>query len=350
MKEATLNSEMSGKLKITLLSSLYTDQKVTIRWDDQQSDFFDITKGVRQGCILSPHLFNIYTEQVMRESDIDDMGLKIGGRNITNLRYADDTALIADNVTSMKRILHRVDTAGREAGLRLNAKKTKVLHVAGIDSQTNNEIKIDKVPLEKVNDFKYLGSIKADDASCSKDIKCRIGMAKNKMTQLNNIWKDRSIPIDLKLKLLKCLVWPVMIYGCESWAQRKDDDNKIQAAEMWFFRRLLRVSWKDRRTNESVLEELGVQRTLLTLINRRKLKYLGHAIRNPRTDLMKTTFQGKIEAKRKKGRPPIALTTNVTKASNMKVQELSRRCEDRERWRKVVQSVSVCAAPTTDHG
>jgi len=204
---------------IALLSSLYTEQKGTIRWDDQQSDFFDITKGVRQGCILSPHLFNIYTEQVMRESDIDDMGLKIGGRNITNLRYADDTALIADNVTSMKRILHRVDTAGREAGLRLNAKKTKVLHVAGIDSQTNNEIKIDKVPLETVNDFKYLGSIKADDASCSKDIKCRIGMAKNKMTQLNNIWKDRSIPIDLKLKLLKCLVWPVMIYGSELWAQ-----------------------------------------------------------------------------------------------------------------------------------
>ena len=94
-------------------------------------------------------------------------------------------------------------------------------------------------------------------------------MAKNKMTQLNNIWKDRSIPIDLKMKLLKCLVWPVMTYGCESWAQKKDDDNKIQAAEMWFFRRLLRVSWKERRTNDSTLEELGVERTLLIMINRK---------------------------------------------------------------------------------
>jgi len=145
----TMNKMGFPRHVIELLSSLNTDQKGTIRWDDQQSNFFYITKGVRQGCILSPHLFNIYTEQVMRKSDIDDMGFKIGGRKITNLRYADDTALVAENITSMKRILHRVDTAGREAGLKLNAKKTKVLHVAGIDSQTNNEIKIDKVPFKK---------------------------------------------------------------------------------------------------------------------------------------------------------------------------------------------------------
>ena len=99
--------------------------------------------------------------------------------------------------------------------------------------------------------------------------------------------------------LLKCLVWPVVVYGCESWAQKKDDDNKIQAAEMCFFRRLLRVSWKDRRTNVSVLEQLDVERTILTLINRRKKKYLEHAIRNPRAELMKTSFQGRIEGNRK---------------------------------------------------
>ena len=331
-------------------SSLYTDQKGTIRWDDQKSDFFDITKGVRQGCILSPHLFNIYTEQVIRESDIEGMGLRIGGRNITNLRYADDTALIAENVTSMKRILHRVDTAGREAGLKLNAKKTKVLHIAGTNSQKNNEITIDNVPLEKVKDFKYLGSIKADDATCSKDIKCRIGMAKNKMTQLNNIWKDHSIPTKLKLKLLKILVWPVMTYGCESWVQRMDDDNKIQAAEMWFYRRLLRISWKDKRTNESVLEELGEERSLLNLIYRRKLRYLGHAIRNPRTDLMKTTFQGRTEAGRKRGRPPVALTKNITDAIDMSLHEASRLCEDRVRWNRNVSCVVYGAAPTFDPG
>ena len=134
------------------------------------------------------------------------------------------------------------------------------------------------------------------------------------------------------------------------WDQKRDDDNIIQGAEMCIFRRLLRVRWKDRRTNESVLEKLGVERTLITLINRRKLKYLEHAIRKPRTDLMKTFLQGRMEGTRQKSRPPIALTTNITKTSDMKIQEVSRVCEDREGGRRKIQSVSSSSGTNTDHG
>ena len=163
----------------------------------------------------------------MRQADIDGMGIAIGGRNISNLRYADDTALIADNVTSMRRVLHRVDTTGRKANLKLlNAKKTKVLHVGGTNRETD-DIQIDKATLENVADFKYLGSVKTNDGTCTKDIKIRIGMAKNKMLQLKNIWKDHSIPPLLKQKLLKCLIWPVMLYGCEAWTQEKEDNKRI---------------------------------------------------------------------------------------------------------------------------
>ena len=162
-----------------LIASLYQDQKATIRWNNENCEPFNISKGVRQGCVLSPHLFNIYTEQIMREADIEDMGIKVGGRNITNLRYADDTALLADNLTSMKRILHRVDTAGKEAGLKLNAKKTKVMHIKGTNSTCQPpSIKINEVSLENVDDFKYLGSIKMASGTCRKDITTRIGMAK----------------------------------------------------------------------------------------------------------------------------------------------------------------------------
>ncbi|GFS06390.1 ammonium transporter [Elysia marginata] len=110
---------------ISMIASLYHNQKATIRWNNANCEPFNIEKGVRQGCILSPHLFNLYTEQIMRQADIDDMGINIGGRDITNLRYADDTALLSDNLTSMKRILHRVNNAGQQAGLLLNAKKNK---------------------------------------------------------------------------------------------------------------------------------------------------------------------------------------------------------------------------------
>ena len=243
--------------------------------------------------------------------------------------YADDTALLADNITSMRRILYRVDTAGKEEGLALNGKKTKVMHVKTREGINEEDILIDKTPLENVKDFKYLGSTKTEDGSCTKDIKVRIGMAKQRMVQLNNIWKDHGIKRDLKVKLLKCLVWPVMLYGCEAWTHRKADDKKIEAAEMWFYRRLLRVTWTDRRTNFSILEELGTTRMLLNIMYQRKLRYVGHALRNPKTDLMSTVFQGKLNAKRNAGRPPASLLQNLKTSSGLNIQQVVHRSQDR---------------------
>ena len=168
------------------------------------------------------------------------------------------------------------------------------------------------------------------------------------MVQLNNIWKDHNITPDLKIRLLKCLVWPVMLYGCEAWTLKKNDERKIEAAEMWFYRRLLRVKWTDRRTNESVLQELGLRRELLIIIQHRRLKYVGHAIRNQKTDLMSTILQGKVEGKRNRGRPPTTLVSNITNTSGKKLQDLIRIGHDRESWRNLVWS--SCAAANAETG
>ena len=149
------------------------------------------------------------------------------------------------------------------------------MHITGPESQGPQQIRIIGTNLENVTDFKYLGSIKASDGTCTKDIKCRIDMAKQKMIQLNNIWKDKGVPRELKIRILKCLIWPVVLYGSEAWALRKDDENRNQAAEMWFYIRLLRGKWTDKRTNESVLKQLGVQRLMLSEISKRRPKYLG---------------------------------------------------------------------------
>ncbi len=178
-----------------------------------------------------------------------------------------------------------------------NAPKTNYMHLKGKESQPDyfNSIKVNGTVLERVDNFKYLGSIKSSDGTCLQDVKARIAMAKQKMIQLNNVWKDRSVPMHLKMHLLKCLIWPVLMYGCEAWTIRKQEENRLNAAEMWMYRRLLCISWQDRRTNESVLEELLTSQTLLKDINRRKLKYLVHAIRNPKTNLMLSIFQGRVE-------------------------------------------------------
>ncbi|GFR89585.1 RNA-directed DNA polymerase from mobile element jockey-like, partial [Elysia marginata] len=111
----------------------------------------------------------------MRQAGINDMGINIGGRDITNLRYVDDTALLSDNFTSMKKILHRVNNAGQQAGLLLNAKKTKVMHIPASKESSNVE-PIHRTSLENVENFKYLGSIKTSDGTCTKDINTRIAM------------------------------------------------------------------------------------------------------------------------------------------------------------------------------
>ena len=157
----------------------------------------------------------------MRDSELDNEGVKIAGDRISNLRYADDTALLADNYDSICNVLNKVNVAGEKSGLRLNAKKTKVIHVNSKTTPVNG------VDLEYVPDMKYLGSIKTCDGSCAKDVKTRIAMAKKKMIDLNNIWKDRGIPTVLKIQLLKSLIWPVMMYGSEAWTLRSDEVNKI---------------------------------------------------------------------------------------------------------------------------
>ena len=334
---------------VALIAGLYDHQKATIRWNGEHTEFFGINKGVRQGCILSPHLFSVYTEQVMRNADIDFLGIKIGGRMLADLRYADDTALGADNITSSKRMLHRVDRSGEKEGLGLNAPKTNYMHIKGKNSLKDEDIqiKVKDTALKKVQDFKYLGSIKSADGTCTKDIKARIAMGKSKMTELNNIWKDRSIPFQLKIKLLKCLIWPVVIYGCEAWTLRKADESRLEAVEMWFFRRLSNISWEDRRTNQSVLEELGLKRSFLNEIKKRRLKYVGHAVRNPRTDLMTTVLQGKVEGKRNRGRPSMIYIDNIMKDSGLSLSQIVRRSENRDDWRRVVANAG---AANFEHG
>ena len=167
------------------------------------------------------------------------------------------------------------------------------------------------------------------------------------MIQLNNIWKDRGIPNFLKIDILKCLIWPVVTYGCEAWTMKKEEDRKINAAELWFYRRLLRIQWTEKRTNESVFEELSVKPELLSTINRRKLRYLGHANRNSKTNLMTTVLQGKIEAKRNRGRPPISYMTNITEISGLSLSEVVHMSRNRQQWRETVKRLG---AATIDPG
>ncbi|GFO02512.1 charged multivesicular body protein 6 [Plakobranchus ocellatus] len=187
--------------------------------------------------------------------------------------------------------------------------------------------------IENVNTFKYLGSLKTDSGDNTNDINARIGMAKKRMQDLVNIWKDKTLTLQLKIKIMKTLVWTVMTYGAEGWTIKKKQEKKINSAEMWFYRRLLRISWRERRTDQSILEELNEERKLLN--KKRKLTFFGHTCRSKCT-LMKNILQRRMEGKRQRGRPRINYFDNIKYWTQMTTREIYDVILERDVWRQMV--------------
>ncbi|GFO05905.1 retrovirus-related pol polyprotein from type-1 retrotransposable element r2 [Plakobranchus ocellatus] len=257
---------------VALIQSLYTDQTAKIRWNCSHTKPFRIGKGVRQGCILSPHLFSTYIEQIMRDTEMERYGIVVGGRKISNLRYADDIAICANNQTEATTLMNELNDAGERKSLKLNAKKTKYMHIG---KEQHASITIGNEEIECVEHFN---------------------------------------------------------------------------SEMWFYRCLLRVSWKEKRTDEAILAELQVRRHLLESIRKRKLSFFGHICRSKCT-LMKDTIQGKLEGKRGRGRPRAAYLDNIKTWTRRNSTEIYTMTERREEWRELVQkAVRAANASRSDAG
>ena len=199
------------------LRNLYAGQEATVRTGHGTTDWFQIGKGVRQGCILSPCLFNFYAEYIMRNAGLEEAqaGIKIAGRNINNLRYADDTTLMTES-EELKSLLMKMKEESEKVGLKFNIQKTKIMVCGPITLwQTDGET------LETVADFIFLGFSITEDGDCSHEIKRCLLLGRKVMTNLDSILKSRDITLPTKVRLVKAMVFPVVMYGCESWTVKK---------------------------------------------------------------------------------------------------------------------------------
>ena len=190
----------------------------------------------------------------MRNAGLEETqaGIKIAGRNINHLRYADDTTLMAENEEKLKSLLVKVKEESEKVGLKLNIQKTKIMAPSPISSW-----QIDRETVETVSDCIFLGSKITADGDCSHEIKRHLLLGRKVMTNLDGILKSRGITLPTKVHLLKAMVFPVVIYGCESWTVKKAERRRIDAFELWCWRRLLRVPWTARRSNQSILKEIS---------------------------------------------------------------------------------------------
>ena len=197
-----------------LLGNLYAGQEATVRTGHGTTDCFQIGKGECQGCILSPCLFNLYAEYIMRNDRLDEsqVGIKIAKRNITNLRYANDTTLKAESEQELKSLLMKVKEESEIVGLKLNIQKTKIMTSGPITSW-----QIDGETVETVTDFIFGGSKITADDDCSHEIKRCLLLRRKAMTTLDSMLKSRDIGLPTKTRLVKAIVFPVVMYECERW-------------------------------------------------------------------------------------------------------------------------------------
>ena len=203
----------------------------------------------------------------MRNAGLDkaQVGIKIAGRNINNLRYADDTTLMAESEEELKSLLMKVKV------IKLNIQKTKIMASGPITSW-----EIHGETVETVSDFIFLGSKITADGDCSHEIKRCLLLGRKVMTNLDSILKSRYITLPIKVHLVKAMVFPLFMYGCESWTVKKAEGRRIDAFELWCWRRLLRVPWSARRSNQSILKEISPGCSLEGLILKLKLQYFGY--------------------------------------------------------------------------
>ena len=254
-----------------LLRNLYAGQEATVRTEQGTTDCFQIGKGVLQGCILSPYLFNLYAEFITRNAGLDEAqaGIKIARRNINNIIYADDTTLMAESDEELKSLLMKVKEESEKVGLNLNIHKTKIIGSGPITSWL-----IDREAMEIVTDFTFMGSKITADGDCSHEIKRCLLLGRKTMTNLDSILKSRDVTLPTKVSLIKAMIFPVVMYGCDSWTIKKAECQRIDAFELWCWRRLLRVPWTARRSKQSILKEISPEYSLEGQILKLKLQYL----------------------------------------------------------------------------
>ena len=310
---------------LQIITELYWEHSASVRTESGMTSEFKIKKGVRQGCVLSPNLFNLYTEKIFRE--VEDMkGVYIRGVNINNLRYADDS-LTCRRSTFLQALLTAVNRKGKPYGMEMIIIKTKSMVISRKKPVPNISISVEGRPIQQVDRMVCLGYMATEDGKCDIEIKRRIGIARTAFKSMAKILTSGNISIELRSCIAKCYIWSTLLYGAETWTLTKVTSDKLEAFEMWLYRRMIRISWKEHKTNGEVLNK--TKRSLLNTIKKRKRQYFGHIRGDGVQGLL---MEGRINGRRGRGRPRTMWMDNIKEWTKI-YNDCIRVAHNRERWR-----------------
>ncbi|GFR74625.1 endonuclease-reverse transcriptase [Elysia marginata] len=248
--------------------------------------------------------------------------------------------MLAENEDDLQKLVNIVKEESEKCGLFINIRKTKTMVISREKVVPQIDIKIDGEQVEHVEqvaNFTYLGHWITEDGRSDQEVKRRIGMAKNTFSRMSKLLTNRRISFATRSRLTKCYVWSIFLHGFETWTLNASLERNIEALEMWLYCRMARISWKEKKKNKEVLEEIGLKHTeLLKTVKTRQLAYYGHIRRHQ--NLQKSIMEGKINGKRQRGRKRKSWLNNIEETTTRGINECCEVALDREEWRHTIAS------------
>ena len=235
--------------------------------------------------------------------------------------------------------MDNVKIESEKLGLQLNVKKTYSMVISKKQTPPKCDLKSKDGDIKQVENFVYLGSTLTVDGRSDTEIKKRIGIAKKTFKDLAQVSKSKKIGLKTKKRISKCYLWSALMYGCESWTISKAMQERLEAAEIWFLRRMLSISWLDRLSNETVLRKADTRRELMKMITVRQMRFLGHVNRKEKIEYLAMT--GKIVGKRARGRQGMTFMSSIIRRMGVSwtACEVLQASKDRRTWTDIIANV-----------
>ena len=307
----------------------------------QLTDAFQVHTGVRQGCLMSPFLFLLAIDWVMKQSTEDKRnGIQwMMWTQLDDLDFADDLALLSHTQQQMQDKTNTIATNSARLGLSIHRGKSKILRVNAADT---SPINLEGEALEEVEEFTYLGSIVDKQGGTDADVRVRTGKARGAFIQLKNIWSSRDLAITTKIRIFNTNVKSVLLYGVETWRTTVRTINKIQTFINNCLRQILRIHWPDTISNKDLWQRTN-QRPAEEEIIKRRWRWIGHTLRKPASNVTRQSLKWNPQGKRKRGRPRSSWRREVeadTKRMGYTWGQLEKLSQDRDAWRTLVDGLS----------
>ena len=350
------------------IKAFYREASACVRVDGELSESFDIGMGVRQGCVMSPWLFNVFMDGCMREmkAKVGNAGAKLRMNDVdwpvVGCLFADDTVLLAESERELQRVVDEFHRVCARRKLRVNAGKSKVIvferrQVEALQFSTpyrvnvpvaeNCEIFLGGEKMEVVKEFKYLGTVLCKHGEMDGEIRARAVKGRSAIGALDRIMKGRNVSMEVKRGLRNSIILPTLTYGSETWTWNSAQQSRLRAVEMSYLRGACGVTRWDGLSNESVYERCGmshcasgVQCGAVEWVKRNTLRWYGHMERMKNEEFVKKVYMSELEGTGRRGRPLGRWKDRVKEYLNERgvrgvrgLEQASMECMDRERWR-----------------